>query len=270
MNSVFESKDYKHFLNGALKSPQYGRGARTKLAQFLNVQSSYISLVLAGSLDFAPEHAIKLAQFFNLNEEELDFLLLLIQRDRAGEQQLKLHIQRKIDSVLQQRSEIKNQIKETDHAEIPTDELRKYYSKWYHTAIHMYLRTVQTIELENIAKKLKLNTKDVKESIDLLVGIGFIKLEKGKVIHLNRRFHAATDELSMRLNHHNWRHTAIQIYDQKSNDDLFYTSVMSIDASTFIKMKKMILDNIKSMEPAINDAKDQDVFTLNIDLYKIS
>lgn len=270
MKSVYESKDYKQFIRAALESPRFGRGARTKLASFLGVQLSFISLVLAGDLDFAPEHGMKIAQFFELNEEETEYLILMIQRDRAGSPDLKKFTQNLLNKITQARSEIQNRVKKSDRKKLSTDQLMEYYGAWFHTAVHMVLRNPEKRDPDVIAETLMVSRKDVKKSLETLEKLGFISVEKGKIVPLDQRFHLGEHPLALRVHHTNWRQACVRSLDEGDADDLHYTSVMSIDREAAEKIKAIFLESVEKMEPAIMDASDRDVYAICMDLFKVS
>ena len=77
--SIYEYSDYKSFVIDLIdKSEGKVRGRRRAIAKHIGCHVSHITLVLKGNGHFSLEQAESIARFFGLNEQETDFLFLLI------------------------------------------------------------------------------------------------------------------------------------------------------------------------------------------------
>jgi uncharacterized protein (TIGR02147 family) len=269
MKALYEVRDYKQFIRAELDSARFGRGARMKLAEFLGVQASFISLVLTGKQEFAPEHGIKIASFLELSPAETNFFLLLIQRDRAGSVELRKHFQGLIDRTLAERSEIQNRVK-TEGRKVSSEDLNEYYGAWFHIAVHMSIRNPKRRDVDSIAAALGVKRSDVKGSLELLEKIGFIQRVKGEYTIVGQRFHAGEKTPALRAHLTNWRQSAIRALDERDPEDLHYSAVMSIDKKAFAEVKRVLLETIEKMDPLIREADDRDVVALNFDFFRVT
>jgi uncharacterized protein (TIGR02147 family) len=262
---IFQAKTYKIAISEVISETRFGRGARTRLAEYLGVQPSFVSRVLAGDQDFSAEHIVRVGGFLELDQDELDYLVLLHHRDRAGAKELRGHYQRQIDRIFERRTQVKNQIK-ADRREISDADALRYYGAWYHAAVHMYLR-IPGADLKSISDSLALSPAKVKESIRLLEELGMIVSERGRWKVIDQRLHNSNDSLGLRAHHMNWRQASIRAWDEGTSEDMFYSLVMSTDRSGIARVKKILLDAIQSVDPVIGPSEDREVHALTLDLF---
>jgi plasmid maintenance system antidote protein VapI len=98
--SIFEYSDYKSFLRDQiLVLPKKGRGEINRMAKHLRVHPTLISQVLNGTRDFSAEQIYSLCGYFGLQQLESDYLVLLLQFERAGTSEFKKYYTKKIDEL---------------------------------------------------------------------------------------------------------------------------------------------------------------------------
>lgn len=267
IDPIFKAKSYKMAIEKSLEDSRFGRGARTKLAEFLGVQPSFVSRVLAGDQDFSSEHIVRVAGFLELNEDETDYLVLVHHRDRAGAKDLRAHYQKQIERVDERRAQVKSQVR-ADRRMISDGDALRYYGTWYHAAVHMFLR-IPEVDLASISEALALPLVKVKESVRILEEIGMIESDRGKWKVLDQRLHNAKDSLGLRAHHMNWRQAAVRAWDEGGADDMFYSLVMSTDRGTAKRIKEVLLESIASVDPLLGPSDDREVHALNIDFFRV-
>lgn len=265
---IFDCKNYKHFLLKRMPTTGGERGARTKLAEYLGCQLSYVSLVLTTDKHhFSFEQGQKVTQFLNLSESEIDFFVLLLSKDRAGSKELELFYNKKIQNILKERSNIKSRIK--DHSSLDNHDQAIYYSDWYYTAIHMILRCKQSISPLELSKLLNLSIVKVHECLTFLEGVGILIKEKGRYKIQDMRIHIPEGATWLNAHHKNWRNRSILSLDDKKEEDLHYTMITSISESAAKEIRKKILEMIQANEPIIKEADDRVVYSFNLDFFKL-
>ena len=100
---LFEYSSYKDFITSKV-GPRNGRkGVRGAIARALGCQPTYISQILYAKAHLSLEQAEALTKFFGLTTDEAHFFLLLVQRERAGTQNLKTYFNGQIERVREQR-----------------------------------------------------------------------------------------------------------------------------------------------------------------------
>ena len=265
-NDIYGYSDYKAYLNASLPSKGEGRGARTRLAQALGCQPGFISLVLSGKGDLSLEHGIQVAQFLALDETEKDFLLLLIQKERAGSVVLKNHFVQQLKKIQSEKKEVKSRI-QANHA-LSEEEQQQYYQSWYLTAIHMCTMIPSFRTPRAIAEYLHISYETARQAIEKLKFMGLVTQEGTQLKATQKRIHLGEKNLALKSHHTNWRLRALDSLNQQTETDLHYTSVMSISAEVAGQIRQLLLKSIQDSEPLIKGAQDEAVYTLAIDLFE--
>ncbi len=85
-----------------------------------------------------------------------------------------------------------------------------------------------------------------------------------------QRIHLGEDSPLLPKHHMNWRLRALESLDHPRQDDLHYSSVMSISREAFLKIRSSMLQLIEESEPVIKSAKDEALFCWAIDLFQVS
>jgi uncharacterized protein (TIGR02147 family) len=101
MNSVslFEANHYRDFINAKITTYFKVRGYRTRLAKAAGFSPSFLSQVMHETVELTPEHAIRLAQFWEMNETETEYFMLLVDHGRAGSITLRTHIKSRMEKM---------------------------------------------------------------------------------------------------------------------------------------------------------------------------
>lgn len=263
------AKNYKQFINQTLENPLYGRGAKTRLAKYLNVQSSFISLVLSGPQDFSADHAIKIAEFLKLDSSEKEMFMTLLQRDRAGTSALRHYYQQQLDRLQEAQAEPKIEVKGAGEIVAQEQDLAQYYGSWIHTAIHMAIHHQKFRTVATLVEETKLKESQVRESIDLLTKLGFARFDRDRVVPADRRFHLGQRSLALRSHHINWRNQAVRSLDDVQPEALHYSLVMNIDEDTARKMREILREAIHKVDGQLDRARIQNVYSLCMDLFQV-
>ena len=90
--NVYEASAYKEFLNSKIQAFRSVKGYKTQLAKAAGFSPSFLSQVIHGHIELTPEHAIRLARFWELDAFETDYFMLLVDSARAGSIALREHL----------------------------------------------------------------------------------------------------------------------------------------------------------------------------------
>ena len=266
--TIYEYDNYKIFLNTFIEQmPSSGRGMRKKLAEALGCQGPFITQVLSGDLDFSMEHAIGIAQFFGLDQNEAEYLILLISYHRAGTNDLKKFLRQSIDQVREKRNQIKNRMnmKETMNKESEV----VYYSSWHYQAIHMALTIPELNSREAISQRLQLPLKKVDEILHFLVENNLIKKKMNKYETTDLWLHLDKSSPMISKHHTNLRMKSIQSLDNTHKHDLHYSAVFSCANKDLPKLQEMLLKTLSEFNELVRPSKEEELACFNLDLFKM-
>ena len=72
------------------------------------------------------------------------------------------------------------------------------------------------------------------------------------------------------LKHHtNWRVKALESLENETLEDLHYSGVVSLSESDVIRIKNLLLDQLKENLKIIASSKEERLFVLNIDFFNL-
>ena len=70
-------------------------------------------------------------------------------------------------------------------------------------------------------------------------------------------------------NHTNWRLQAIRGYENLSEINLNYTSVLTVSSDDAFRIKKLLLDCLAEKRAILRTTKDEKIFSLMVDFFEI-
>lgn len=265
-NTVFECKHYRDYLGVRLSTTGENRGLRRKLAEKLYVQPAFVSRVIAGDVDFSMEHVPTINEFLSHSEEEGHFFTLLVSQARAGTPALEKYYGGQIKGVLERRNEYMERVKAAEL--VTTSDQAVYYSQWYYLAIHVLVGIHQFQTREAISERLGLPLSLVSRTLDELAGMGLVDKKGGRYVMGKKRIHLAKNSPWISNFHTHFRHRAIGQLAAPAQEDLHFSMAMSISTKLFSEYRKRFLELVAEFESKMLESKDEELFALNIDLFR--
>lgn len=262
-------QSYKTFLIKRLEeNATSGRGSTSRIAEYLSVNTSFVSQVLKNDKHFSLEQLIKLSSYLSLSEIEEEYLINLAEYERAGTQELKRFFERRIKKI----EDKKNKISELLPNKKILDEIEQsiFYSNWYYSAIRLSTDIKNINDSQDIAKFLSLPQPLVNKVIKFLLTTNLLKVENGS-LSLNVKSTHLPDDSHFIYNHHkNWRIKAIENFCQfKTDEDLAFTAPLTISKKDFKQVRDLLLENIKAVSKVVNSSESEQLACLNIDLFTL-
>jgi hypothetical protein len=264
---VWEARDYRHYLSEKLDAEGNRSGLRKALASAIQVHTSYVSNVLKGIADFSLEQGEAINTFFAHTEDEGEFFLLLVSRDRAGTQKLKRRFESRIQKLRDERSNISKRLKIDNTISEKDREL--FYSSAMYGAIHVLTSIPGYGTVEKISQTLHLPKSRVAEAVEFLLRIGVLLRDGDSFAPGSRHVHLGNDSALILKHHSNWRlHTlsALQFVDK---DDLHYSAAISLSHEGAFKVKEALLEALNKTVGIVKESEVETAFVLNFDFYKL-
>lgn len=266
--SIFEVTEYREWFFQWLKSkPKGGHGELSKIAQFLDVNSTLMSQVLAKRRDFSLEQGFKLCQYFSFNHLESRYFMLLLQFERAGTHDLKSYFERELKEIKKESGQIKNRVK-TDK-EISDTDKSFLVSTWKPTALLVYTGKETGVSLEEIEAELGVSKEEARGLAEKLLEMGLIQLSGGHYKTGFMRLHIPKGSSFLLRHYSNWRLRAIDRSDQINDDEVMYTSVSSISEKDLAKIKEKLLSWISEYAKNVSASPAERVVCFNLDFFRV-
>jgi uncharacterized protein (TIGR02147 family) len=267
--NLFKYIKYKDFLTDWIDaSPNKGRGVRKKFADAAGCQLPYVSHVLNGDYHFNSEQIDGIAHLLKLRQVEHEYLLLLVQYERAGTVTLKKFYKKLIEDMALKNSTIKGKLKSKNS--LSNLDRNIYYSEWTYSAIHMLATIPKFRTFNQIVEQLQLPLAKVEFYVEKLISMGLMKFTNGEFHSLQVDLHLDNDSVNIRQHHTNWRLKALNSLDNIQEHHLHYSLAFTIKKEDFIKVREIISSAIKESADIIRPSEEEELAVLNIDLFDLT
>lgn len=266
MRSPFEFKNYKDFLR-EVENSGHIRAFRSYLADVAGCQNAYISQVLNGHQHLSLEQAEKVAEKFALGADEKAFFLNLVQHARAGSTSLKKFFADQIKASVEKRLTVRNRVN-TGETLKEADQVT-YYSEWYYSAIHVLVTIHAFRTEEKIAARLALPATTVHKAVEFLIGCGLLEEKKGQLSTGQARLFLGGDSPLIFRHHANWRLHVLQSFHRATDEDLHYSSVVTISHKDSEQIREMLIQAIQKAKTVVRESPEEELYSFCLDFYKV-
>ncbi|MGK5085700.1 TIGR02147 family protein [Bdellovibrionota bacterium FG-1] len=270
--SVFDYLDYRQYLVRLIRSrPRKGRGMKSALSAAAGCQMAYLSRILGSQADFSLEQADAVSLYLGHSEQETHFFLLCVQYARAGTERLRGRFRKELEEIRKRRLILKErfQVKTT----LSVEDQTTYYSTWLYSAIHMCASVPALQNKEVMAAHLGISVTKVAEILEFLLGTGMVAFENGSYHLGTARLHLGNDSPLISKHHTNWRIQGIRSFDRddksQKNEDLHYTSIISLSRADQVKLKNLIVKTIDEFNALVAPSPEEEVHCLALDFFRV-
>jgi len=264
--TIFQFDDYKKYLKDHLRSlPSRGRGEINRIGAALRVHPTLVSQVLRGTKDFSADQALALGEYLGLRPLEAEYLLLLVQRERAGTAALRNFCGEKLSALKKQSLAVGKRLKE--HRALSDEERAVFYSSWLYAGIRLYTSVGKGKTLEEISARFVLGRARTRAMLSFLTGAGLCQEEKGLYRLGTQHTHLDAQSPFLARHHASWRLRAIERSENLSDEELLFTSPFSVSKADFKKIREQIVELIQASSLVIRDSPAEEVACFNVDLF---
>ncbi|MBF0433316.1 MAG: TIGR02147 family protein [Fibrobacteria bacterium] len=270
MNEIFKYSDYRDYLTDFYKSQKAVKSSFTYryLAEKAGINSSgYFKQIMEGKRNLTNATIIKTCIALGLNTQEAEFFENLVHFNQTKSLKEKNRYFSVMLEVLNQRHNNK----------IPEDKY-DYFSEWYHCAIRELVCVIDfNDDYGKLGKMLipAISAKKVKDSILLLLKLGFIKKQGNRYIQAEPVITTGYDIKAHQVINFQIKmlKLAIDAFEQFHQDDLLHTSSTTFKLSRksymlFVKKIRGLKEELLRLEQEENDVDE--VYQLNVNLFPLT
>lgn len=268
-SALLAQTDYVEALKFLMSQFKGGsKGLQSKIADFVGVRQAYLSRVFSRQADLNQEQILAVAVFFALDAHERDFLLNLLNLNRAGTEDLRRYYKEKLMQIRARHHNMGGRIEKTQ--ELSDDEKAAYYSDWTYAAIHTLTAIPSYQTPHSIAVFLNLDTEKVLHVLTFLTRVGLVLKKENDYQHSLAPIHLDSNSIHIGHHHTNWRLKAVDDIGRNGNKNMHYTSVISCSEKDFIEIQEMLVGTIKKAREKIKISKNEKIYCYAIDAFSIS
>ncbi|MGK5082506.1 TIGR02147 family protein [Bdellovibrionota bacterium FG-1] len=263
--SIFDYQNYKAYLVDWVE--EKGRGERSKIASVLRCHLAYVSQVLNDDAQLSLEQADQLNTYLAHSEDQAEFFLLLVSLERAGTASLRKLYETKIKRILHERTLLENRLK--NKKVLPAESQAIYYTAWYYSAIHLLISIPGFQTKEEIARHLRLPMNQINQALEFLVATGLAEFNKARYQSGQVTLHLTNDSPWLPRYHSNWRLQAIQSLDRPQENQLNYTSVVSMSEEDAPAIRKILIEAIEQVRAVVRKSPEKGAYCYTVDFFTI-
>jgi uncharacterized protein (TIGR02147 family) len=164
---------------------------------------------------------------------------------------------------LKERLGIRTSVSEQDQLQ--------FYSSWIYGAIHILTTIPKFQTKESISNYIGVSIKQVSEVLNFLEKAQLVKRNSsGKYEIGMSRIHLGSESHLISKFHTNWRMKAIQSFEkQEANQQLYYSSVISIAESDIGIIKDLFINTITEAKAIIKASEAEGLHCFNLDFFRL-
>lgn len=147
--------------------------------------------------------------------------------------------------------------------------LAYYYSSWQVQAIYTLLAIPGFADPETIAIRLALPRAFVFRCLNRLCELGLVDVFEDRFRALNRNLHLGCDSPQIGPFHAAWRHCAIQNIPLQKGEEVHFSSLLGISRADYERLRQIVVEFIAKVRHQALDSDKEDLYCLNIDLFRV-
>jgi len=220
--SIYKYNNYKEFLlDIMLMRPNKGRGERKIFAELLNCQSSFITHVLNGNKDFNQEQLYKIAKYFELSENEKEYLMLLLSYNRSGTAELQSYYEKILLEKRKESKQLKKRINSKDNFTI--QDQAKFFSHWLYMAVHQACTIPHLQSLEKLTDYFQIPKNEIMKILQFLSSNELVSISEDKITSLRTNYFISSESPFLTQMHSIWRLKLLNEPKKEALDNIHYT-----------------------------------------------
>ena len=264
---IFKYNSYLKFLSDRVGQSGARTGLKAKLAQAMDCQQTYLSKVFKGEAHLSLEQAMGATKFFEMNDQETDYFLLLVSYARAGEPSLKKFYLSKMKAYQDRMTSVESQTEIKEH--LNREDQQIYYSNWYYMAFHIAVSLKSCGSVEELAEAFDIERPQASEIVDFLLRTGLIQLHRNRLAPGPTHIHLKKGTPDLLKHHTNWRLQALNSVTNSQRDNFHYTVVASLSEKDARELRIRLVEWVESFLKTIESSPEETIFCHNIDFFRV-
>jgi uncharacterized protein (TIGR02147 family) len=263
--NIYHYTDYKKFLKAIVSNRGSQRGLLTRLAKAARCHPSYLSQAMHSNVQLTPDQAYAIALYLNFSEDEQDYFLNLLEQERAGTQELKRRIQKKMEHLQSQKENLTERLKRPALA--VTEKQAFYFSNWIWTAVHVLVSIPAYQNASALAERLGMTEKKVLGFLQQLEGAGFVTRSGGVWKHASGELHLSKHNPFVVAHHNHWRQQAVLDAQNTESKGIHFTGVYALSKRDLEILRDKMLKLLDEITQTVTPSPEEEVACINCDFF---
>ncbi|MGZ3775857.1 MAG: TIGR02147 family protein [Pseudobdellovibrionaceae bacterium] len=268
MKNLFQSTNYRSYVNDWLKHQTSTFGLLSKMAKALNCQNSHLTRVLKEEVHFTMDQAFNAAEFLHLTDNETNYFLKLVEHERSGDPKFRQRLKNEMERLQADHENLSKRLNDKIIQASPEFE-SLYYSSWIWSAVHVITDIPEFQTPDKIARRLNLNEKQVRMVLEKLESFGLVKNKNQRWIFVSGVIHLPKTSPMNSVQHGNWRTQAVLQSQNIEDEGLHYSIVQAISHKDLKKIRQLLFDTIQSYRSIANPSTPEELTCFTLDFFKV-
>ena len=268
---VYDAKNYVEFVVDTLSlgNKAIPRGRIKDLANLLRCHASFISQIIRGKAHMSHEQAHRFCSYAQLSDEETEFFINLLNRDRAGTNELKALFNGILKRKLVERRSLQKRARLTPT--LSRDQEIVYFQSFTYPLIHAALHLPDLKEPKQLSITLGIPEPEVSEALKLLNELGLATQRDEKWHPTVKNLHVGKESPLNRTYHANWRlKTAMLLQEgRRTHEHTHFTSLFCISKKDVERIRELILTHLEKVRQEMVASDSERLFVLCLDYFPI-
>lgn len=263
--SVILFDNYREVIHQKIKENSNVKGYKSKLAEALKIQSSYLSRVIAGTSDLTMEQAASLCDIWLLDKTESEYFLTLVNLERAGSEVLRSRLLQMLDSIRKSNDGMPKV--ELKGVEMDFANAYDYFSFWLLPTIRSALEVEELRDIPALAKRLGQAPEVIENGLNKLASMNLVRksttgweVVEGTFLARNTRLHGSY--------HSAIRNKAAEVMLAGDTDGRYFTAVFCLKQKDYLQVKEKIYNLVKDVESLAGAPGNEEVVAFTLDFFR--
>jgi hypothetical protein len=263
--SLFDFDSYKDYLHEQVK--REGRGTRQRMATAMNCQLAYVSVVLGGDRNLSIDQAESLARHLGLNQDETEFFIWLVEKERAGTEGSIQFFTRLIERKREERGQLNKRINIKTGLKESAKSI--YYSDMLYSAVHMAVTVPALQTRQALALRFETTLERINEIVSFLKENALLTEERDRLKPGDKYVFLDRKSPYIGIHHANWRMAALRSVARKRSDDTHLSMVVSVSDSDAKLVRAKIAACIEDIGQTIKSSREEAVMAFSLDFFRV-
>ncbi|MCC7403406.1 MAG: TIGR02147 family protein [Bdellovibrionales bacterium] len=271
--SVFRFLDYRDAISEIISESKSGLRpfSFSGLADAAQVQKPYVTRVFKKEAHFNSDQLFLIADYLGLNQEEADYLMILLEFGRSSLSSRKKSIRKTIHDLQAKHLDTRKHLAAEMVDTATRDEHLAYYLDPMAPLVHAFLSVPRYArEPKLIGARLGLSEKRLAAVIEILTSLKIIKSSgPNKGVQIIRDHMQLVSNSPATLPYQIFQRTnAIhQIQTQSLQDRFIFSVAFSADENTKTEIHEAFLKFLRKAEALVKASQPTEIYQMNFDLF---
>ncbi len=265
---IFDFDDYRIYLHEFIqKQPKRGWGWTLKIANALDMSSTFVSQMMAGDRELSLDQAYKLISLLQITEAETEYFLTLVEKARAETKELDRYFQKKLERLKRQSTSLAERLKhekslnEKDQAE--------FYSSYLYSAVRLQTAIDGFQSPEKLREKFQLSPESIHRISNFLLETGLCHRTTEGIQFTANSTHLPRTSPFIRQHHINLRMKTLEKSNDLKTEDLMFSSMVCVSNKDRQKIREILIQTLQNLNSIVDESASEKLQLLNLDWIEI-